>query len=114
MKTSRFSFIRGSLGVCAAGVLTAACGGDDEDPADDGSGSSCKAAVATNHGHSMSVSSTELMAGAAKTYDIQGSSAHHHTVELTGDHFADLQAGKVVVVTSSTDAGHSHDVTMTC
>jgi hypothetical protein len=113
MKTSRLSFVRGSLGVCVAGVLTTACGGDDEDPAGDG-GSSCKAAVATNHGHTMSVSSAELMAGADRTYDIQGSSAHHHTVALTAAHFADLEAGKVVVVTSSTDAGHSHDVTVTC
>lgn len=98
--------------MCAAGVLTTACGGDDEDAPDDGS--SCKAAVATNHGHVMSVSTADLMAGAAKTYDIQGSSAHHHTVALTAQNFADLEAGKVVVVTSSTDAGHSHDVTVTC
>jgi cytolysin (calcineurin-like family phosphatase) len=112
MKTSRLSFVRGSLGVCVAGVLTTACGGDDEDAAE--GGSSCKAAVATNHGHSMTVSVADQMAGAAKTYDIQGSSAHHHTVALSAEHFADLDAGKVVVVTSSTDAGHSHDVTVTC
>ena len=100
--------------MCVAGVLTTACGGDDEDAPEDGSGSSCKAAVATNHGHIMSVATADLMAGAAKTYDIQGSSAHHHTVALTAANFADLEAGKVVVVTSSTDAGHAHDVTVTC
>lgn len=95
-----------------AGVLTAACGGGDDD--DDKSGSSCTTAIATNHGHTMTVSNAEIMAGAAKTYDIQGSSAHSHTVQLSADDFADLTAGSVFVVTSSEDAGHSHDVTITC
>jgi hypothetical protein len=112
MKTSRLSFVRGSLGVCAAGALTAACGGGDDD--DDSSGGACKANIAMNHGHSMSVSAADEMAGAAKTYSIQGSSAHNHTVELSAEDFADLAAGKVVVVTSSTEASHSHDVTITC
>lgn len=97
--------------MCAAGVLTAACGGDDDD---DGGGGACQASIAMNHGHSMSVSAADEMAAVDKTYSIQGSSAHNHTVELTADDFADLAAGKVVVVQSSTDAGHSHDVTVTC
>jgi hypothetical protein len=112
MKTSRLSFVRGSLGVCVAGVLTAACGGDDDDGG--GDTGACNAAIATNHGHSMSVSAADETAAVDKTYSIQGSSAHNHTVELTAQHFADLAAGKVVVVTSSTDAAHSHDVTVTC
>jgi hypothetical protein len=95
-----------------AGVLTAACGGDDDDGAD--GGGACKAEIATNHGHSMSVSAADEMAAVDKTYSIQGSSAHNHTVDLTADDFADLAAGKLVVVQSSTDAGHSHDVTVTC
>jgi hypothetical protein len=95
-----------------AGALTAACGGDDDEGAD--GGGACKANIATNHGHSMSVSAADEMAAADKTYSIQGSSAHNHTVTLTAAHFADLAAGKVVVVTSSTDAAHSHDVTVTC
>lgn len=112
MKTSRLSFVRGSFGVGAAGVLSAACGSDDEDAA--GDDASCKAAVATNHGHRMAISAADKLAGVAKQYDIQGSSEHNHTVSLSAQQFADLNGGKVVVVTSSNDAGHTHDVTLTC
>jgi hypothetical protein len=100
------------MGVCVAGVLTAACGGDDDD---DGNGSaSCKAAIGTNHGHSMSLSAADVMAGVDKTYDIQGSSAHSHTVDISAEEFAGMTAGTVLSVTSSTDAGHAHEVTITC
>lgn len=67
-----------------------------------------------NHGHSMLVSAADIDAGAAKTYDIKGSSPHSHTVELSADDFKDLTPGSVFVLTSSVDAGHSHDVTITC
>ena len=99
------------MGVCVAGVLTAACGGDDDD---DSADASCKAAIGTNHGHTMPLSSADVMAGADKTYDIQGSSAHSHTVDITAADFADMTPGSVFVLESSTDAGHSHEVTITC
>jgi hypothetical protein len=111
MKTSRLSFVRGSVGVCVAGVLTAACGGDDES---EGDGASCTTAIAMNHGHSMQVTAADIDAGAAKTYDIKGSATHSHTVALTADDFKDLTPGSVFSLTSSVDAGHSHDVTITC
>jgi hypothetical protein len=95
-----------------AGVLTAACGGDDDD--DGSGGGSCKAAIGMNHGHTMPLSAADVMAGVDKTYDIQGSSAHSHTVDISAANFADMTPGSVFVATSSTDAGHSHDVTITC
>jgi len=100
------------MGVCVAGVLTGACGGDDDD--DGNGGASCNAAIGSNHGHTMSISAADVMAGVEKTYDIQGSSAHSHTVELSAGDFADMTPGSVVTTTSSTDAGHSHEVTITC
>ena len=100
------------MGVCVAGVLTAACGGDDDDDGD--AGASCKTAIGTNHGHAMSVAAGDVMAGVDKTYDIQGSSAHSHTVALSAEDFAEMTPGSVLVVESSTDAGHSHEVTITC
>jgi hypothetical protein len=112
MKTSRLAFVRGSVGVCVAGALTAACGGDDDD--DDNAGASCKSAIGTNHGHTMPLSSADVMAGVDKTYGIQGSSAHSHTVEITAAAFANMTPGSVYVLESSTDAGHSHEVTITC
>ena len=48
------------------------------------------------------------------TYDITGTSTHPHTVTLTASHFAALQADQTVTVTSSTDDGHAHEVTVQC
>ena len=112
MKTSRLSFVRGSMGVCVAGALTAACGGDDDD--DDDAGASCQAAIGSNHGHNLSVAAADIMAGVDKTYDIQGGSAHSHSVALSAEDFAGMTSGTVLVVESSTDAGHSHEITITC
>ena len=109
------------MGVCVAGVLTAACGDDgEENPAGGGgtgggaSGGACGATIATNHGHKLTVTKAEAMAGVAKTYDIQGTSMHNHTVELTAEDFADLLDGTVLSVMSSTDASHAHEVTIEC
>ncbi len=112
MSITKRSLFRGSVGLCAAGVLTAACGGGDDD--DTSGGGACKTQIAANHGHSLSISGADKMAGAAKDYDIKGSADHSHTVSLGADDFADLNGGTVVVVQSSTNAGHSHDVTITC
>ena len=109
MKTTRQTFVRGALGVCTAGLLSAACGGDDG-----GGNNACSTEIGTNHGHEMTVSAADKEAGVAKTYDIQGMSDHSHTVELTAEDFADLASGTILIVTSSTDAAHSHEVTITC
>ena len=112
MNISKRSLLRGSFGVCAAGVLTAACGGGDDD--DDTKGGACKSEIASNHGHALSISAADKMAGVAKEYDIKGSADHSHTVSLAADDFADLSGGTVVILESSTDSGHSHAVTITC
>ena len=72
------------------------------------------AAIGTNHGHSMTVSAADVTAGVDKTYQIQGTSQHPHAVVLTAAHFATLRQTGTVTVTSSTDAMHSHSVTVTC
>ena len=121
MKTTRQTFIRGALGVCTAGLLSAACGGDDDDDSNGGggsggggSGTACGTSIAMNHGHQMTVSAADRMAAADKTYDIAGSSDHSHTVELTAEDFTDLAGGTILSVTSSFDNGHDHEVTITC
>jgi hypothetical protein len=123
MKTTRQTFVWGALGVCTAGLLSAACGGDDDDDngtggtgntGGTGGGNACGTTIATNHGHQMTVSAADVGAAADKTYDIAGSADHSHTVELTAEDFADLASGTILVVDSSTDAGHSHEVTIEC
>lgn len=70
--------------------------------------------IAGNHGHSMTVSKADVMAGVQKDYNIQGSSAHPHTVTVTAEMFALLQQNMVVTAKSSTDNGHPHDITIEC
>lgn len=119
MRTTRIQFVQGTLGVCAGGFLLAACGGDD-DGGNEGTGGTstgggaCGASIATNHGHSITVTKAEAMAGAAKTYNIQGGSDHTHSVAITAAQFAMLAAGDPVTIMSSQDAAHAHAVTITC
>jgi hypothetical protein len=111
MQTTRLSFLRGSLGVCASGVLLAACGSSSSDKTP--SGSACQTTISANHGHSLSIPIADKMAGAAKDYDIKGSADHSHTVSLTAADWADIDAGSLTV-TSSVTNGHSHDVSISC
>lgn len=121
MKSTRIQFVQGTIGLCASGLLLAACGGGDDD--DDGNngtagtssgGGACGSTIATNHGHSVTVTKAEAMAGAAKTYDIQGGSDHAHSLAISAAQFATLAAGDPVTIMSSTEAGHAHAVTVTC
>jgi hypothetical protein len=76
--------------------------------------STVSAAIGTNHGHAMTVPAADVAAGVEKTYQIQGSSGHPHTVKVTGPLFAMLKQNGTITVTSSKDADHTHSVTLTC
>jgi hypothetical protein len=111
------------LGATTAGtvlLLLQSCGGgggdDDDDNAPPG-GQSCGAsgsAIAGNHGHMLTIPSTDLSATTNRTYDITGTANHGHTVTLTPAQLQALGAGQSVIVTSSTDSAHEHVVTATC
>lgn len=120
---TRKEFLRSIAGVgmgAAAVAGLAGCGGDDGgDPPADAAQKSCTAngttaAIGANHGHTMTVPSADVVAGAEKTYQIQGSSGHPHTVVVTAAMFTMLQNNTMAMATSSTDAGHSHPITITC
>jgi hypothetical protein len=63
--------------------------------------------------HILDVPLGDVLAGAEKTYSIQGNSSHNHTVTLTADQFAMIEAGESVTVTSSS-TGHDHMVRVSC
>ena len=75
---------------------------------------STTAAIGANHGHSIMVAAADITAGVEKTYNIKGGSQHPHTVVVSAAMFTMLKAGMAIMVTSSTDAGHAHAVTVTC
>ena len=49
-----------------------------------------------------------------RAYGIKGSSGHTHTVTLTCANLQLLKAGTAVTVTSSSGAGHTHEVRAVC
>ena len=70
--------------------------------------------IGSNHGRSLTVSMAGVQSGAAKTYSIKGTSGHNHTVSLTAANFTALQGNTNILVTSSSDDGHSHSVQVSC
>jgi hypothetical protein len=116
MKVTRRQFLGTAVVVGAA----AACGGGG---GDDGSGptkdclvNGTTATIGSNHGHTITVSMTDVMAAADKTYDIMGTSAHTHSVTVTAANFASLMNNPdgSVMVTSTSSNAHSHTITILC
>lgn len=64
--------------------------------------------------HVLTIPEADITAGVEKEYDIQGTSPHNHTITVTAAHFTMLQQNMSVVVTSSNDAAHTHEVTISC
>lgn len=72
------------------------------------------ASIGANHGHVLVVAIADIAAGVDKTYEIQGSSPHPHSVTVTGPQFTMLAQGATLSLTSTNNSGHSHSVTLTC
>jgi hypothetical protein len=89
----------------------AGTGGGNTNACEDGAPSDT---ISSNHGHTLTVTQADVAAGTLKTYDIQGSSGHTHSVTVSVGNFATLRAGGTVQLTSSNGGGHSHNVTITC
>ncbi|MCK0157078.1 hypothetical protein MWU65_07810 [Cellulophaga sp. F20128] len=73
-----------------------------------------KSTISGNHGHVLTVSKAEVVAGTSKTYDIQGTAGHAHSVTLTSEDFTTLKINLSIVIASTTDAGHTHAITIAC
>ncbi len=94
-------------------------GGSGQGGKGGGGGGSCDngataSDISANHGHTLAVPAGDIQAATEKTYDIQGSSGHPHSITLTAADFATLAKGTEVIVVSSEDAGHTHNVTVKC
>jgi hypothetical protein len=119
MKLTRRQFLATTIGGAAA---IAACGGDDDGGSDaPAGGRNCAnngttATISSNHGHTITVTSSDINAGQDKTYNIQGTGDHPHMVTVTAANFSTLQsnANGSVMVTSTSNAGHTHSVTVLC
>lgn len=70
--------------------------------------------ISGNHGHNLIVSSADVNAGVEKTYTIDGSSGHSHSVTVTAANFNTLKSNQQISVNSTTGNGHMHSVTISC
>lgn len=104
-----------------AGWVLAACGGGGDD--DNGApmppppaGGQCGVTIAGNHGHVLVLPLADLDSPTARSYDIQGSAVHTHSVTFSAAQLAMLKAGQVVSVTSTAFSGdgHSHVLSERC
>ena len=71
-------------------------------------------AIASNHGHVLTVSAADIAAGVQKVYDIQGTAGHTHSVTLTASDFALLATNVNVLETTTSTLSHTHDITVNC
>lgn len=114
MTITRKHFLGAAAGASVLLLLQGCGGGDYDDPP---GGQACGAgagAIAGNHGHLLAIPRADLDATSARTYAIQGSANHAHSVTFTVAQLGDLKAGRSVTVTSTTDSAHSHAVTASC
>ena len=144
MDLTRSQFLRlfAGAGIGAIGLSNlAACGGSDENQPDASTGdpdapgnvdaaidgppidspmagncaqNGTAVTIGNNHNHAMTVPAADVVAGAEKIYQIQGTSGHPHTVTVTALMFMRLQQNMTVTVTSSLDAAHTHLITIAC
>lgn len=119
------------LGIPLISIL--ACSGSDEegqpnpnpnpnpDPDPDPSASNClengthsTVASSAGHSHSLTVSKEDISAGVEKIYDLSNVNNHIHRVTISAAQFQSLQGNDSINVTSTSDSGHTHGVTVSC
>lgn len=109
------------LGTAVAAAAIAGCGGDDGDstPIDAPVNVSCvdngtRVNISSNHGHTLEIPAADVMAGAARTYDITGSGDHSHSVTISAAQMAMLAANSSIQVTSTAGGAHTHSISVSC
>lgn len=128
MKLDRKEFLRTALAMTGLGFVASrivACGSDGGSSATGtagtggGNANACadsapSETIASNHGHTLTVTQADVEAGAMKVYDIQGTSGHAHSVTVSQGSFTRLRAGESVQLTSTNGGGHTHGITIVC
>ena len=116
MRITRKDFLRLALTTGGA-ALAAACGGSEstpQRPAGNCLANGTGASISGNHGHVLNVPKADVMAGAEKTYDIEGSAGHSHLVTLSAADMTTLQQNMQAQRVSTVELSHSHTITVFC
>lgn len=70
--------------------------------------------ITANHGHSLVVSRDDVNAGTEKTYTIDGTAGHSHSITITSANFDKLKNNEPIEVTSTVGDSHDHIVIVSC
>lgn len=113
------------IGIPAISLLS--CSGSDDDsgttptPPKDPTGGNCiqngtNNSISANHGHSLTVSKEDVAAATEKTYTLSQAStdSHIHEVTISQSQFNTLKGNNSITATSTNQAGHTHNVTVSC
>lgn len=104
--------------LAGSGWILAGCGGGGSSsppaPPPGPSASTCGASISDNHGHVLAMPLTDLDSPTDKTYDIQGSAGHTHSVTFSVAELAMLKTGQVVTKSTSVTLGHDHSIGERC
>ena len=117
----RKAFLKRVLGGIATAVpglyVLSSCSSEDAAPAEV---KSCleKGAkpfsISSNHGHTLNIPKEDVIGGVSKSYNILGTANHGHSVTLEPADFAKLQNNEQVIVVSTNDNAHTHNITIVC
>jgi len=68
--------------------------------------------ITGNHGHTLTILKADLDSTVSKTYNLSASNTdgHIHSVTFTPAQLASMKTGGTATVTTTTNVGHSHDV----
>jgi hypothetical protein len=116
-----FTLAAAMAALSGVAITISACGGGSSPtastpaptptPAPPAAAADKTAVIGSNHGHAGTITAAQLTAGGVLSLNIQGTSAHPHTVELTAADVSSVAASQKVSKESSVDSGHSHTVT---
>lgn len=115
MMLDRKTFLIELAGTAGVLVLGGCGGGDGANAATPmPAAGTCAAAIQDNHGHVLTIPIADLDSTVAMTYSIQGSADHGHSVTFSAAQLADLKAGRIVSIVSTTTLSHSHAIDERC
>lgn len=98
------------LGMLAGVTVTmTGCSNDPLEPTEVASDKT--ATIANNHGHAVTISAAQQLAGGGVSLRIQGTSSHDHVLELSALEVVRIRAGYQIVKGCATERNHSHMVT---
>jgi len=114
-----FTLAAAMAALSGVAITISACGGGSSPtastpaptPAPPAAASDKTGVIGSNHGHAGTITAAQLTGGGVLSLNIQGTSAHPHTVDLTAADMTSIAASQRVSKESSTDNGHSHSVT---